>query len=81
MSIWSKSPKPLKLPPPPDHCHIRAWGEELVTPPKNCAQVLVPARHQPDGSRDSELVKAVYVHSSVVGMDADRAQATPVCLS
>src|SRR6516165_2259308 len=24
-SIWSKSPTPLRTPPPPDHCHIRAY--------------------------------------------------------
>ncbi len=32
-SIWSKSPNPLKVPPPPDHCHITALLSELVTPP------------------------------------------------
>ncbi len=31
-SIWSKSPNPLKVP-PPDHCHITALLSELVTPP------------------------------------------------
>ena len=44
-SIWSRSPLkppiPLVTPPPPDHCHIRAWLLDLVTPPKNCA-------HPPD---------------------------------
>jgi hypothetical protein len=24
-SIWSKSPTPLRTPPPPDHCHISAY--------------------------------------------------------
>ena len=48
-SIWSKSPYPLELPPPPDHCHISAYAEPLVCPPKNRAQLEVPDRHQPDG--------------------------------
>ena len=51
-SIWSKSPTPLELPPPPDHCHIRAYLEPLVCPPKNWAQVEVPLRHQPPGAAD-----------------------------
>ena len=61
---------PLVIPPPPDHCHIRASGSDLLTPPKNRAQVDVPVRHQPDGAGESLLVPGVYVHSSVCGMDA-----------
>jgi hypothetical protein len=41
-SIVSKSPTPLLTPPPPDHCHISAYGLELVWPPKNCAHVPAP---------------------------------------
>jgi len=48
-SIWSKSPIPLDSPPPLDHCHISACGLEVVTPPKNCAHVVVSFRHQPVG--------------------------------
>src|SRR5215475_1211158 len=29
-SIWSKSPTPLRVPPPPDHCHISAYLLALV---------------------------------------------------
>jgi hypothetical protein len=50
-SIWSKSPRALRTPPPPDHCHIRAWELELVTPPKNWAQPP-DFRHQPRGASD-----------------------------
>jgi hypothetical protein len=57
-SIWSKSPNPLKVPPPPDHCHITALLSELVTPPKNRAQVVVRRRHQPSGVGWSWLVSA-----------------------
>ncbi len=42
LSIWSKSPKPLRTPPPPDHCHMSACALELVCPPKNCAQSRRP---------------------------------------
>src|SRR5262249_7902736 len=57
-SIWSKSPTPLKVPPPPDHCHITALLSELVTPPKNCAQVVELRRHQPSGVCDRLLVSS-----------------------
>jgi hypothetical protein len=33
-SIWSKSPAPFLIPPPPDHCHMSAYLPELVWPPK-----------------------------------------------
>jgi hypothetical protein len=55
-SSWSKSPIPLVKPPPPDHCHITALPSLLVTPPKNCAQVLVPRRQKPVGRGDRWLV-------------------------
>ena len=64
-SIWSKSPTPLLTPPPPDHCHISACGLDLVTPPKNAAQVDVPLRHQPTGAAPKLVVSGSYVHSSV----------------
>ena len=51
-SIWSKSPTPLVTPPPPDHCHIRAYLLDEVSPPKNWAHVDVPCRHQPVGAAD-----------------------------
>ena len=58
-SIWSKSPTPLKLPPPPDHCHISAYLLPLVIPPKKRAQVpeALPVRHQPAGGCARLLVK------------------------
>ena len=37
-SIWSKSPCPLVKPPPPDHCHIRAYLLDDDCPPKNWAR-------------------------------------------
>jgi hypothetical protein len=37
-----KPPMPLVTPPPPDHCHISAYGLELVWPPKNCAHGPAP---------------------------------------
>ncbi len=48
-SIWSKSPTPLRLPPPPDHCHISAYLEPRVTPLKKRAQAdaALPVRHHP----------------------------------
>src|SRR5215469_4461599 len=55
-SIWSKSPYPLRLPPPPDHCHITAYLDALVWPPKNCAHTEVPRRHHPAGGRARLLV-------------------------
>src|SRR6202012_1004204 len=48
--IWSKSPMPLVRPPPPDHCHLRAWGLVRDTPPKNVAQLDEPLKHQPTGA-------------------------------
>jgi hypothetical protein len=59
LSIWSKSPRPLKLPPPPDHCHINAYLLPLLIPPKNRAQVAeaLPVRHQPAGGWARLLVK------------------------
>jgi len=55
----------LLTPPPPDHCQISACGLDLVTPPKNAAQVDVPFRHQPTGARPKFVVSGSYVHSSV----------------
>src|SRR5215475_11158336 len=74
LSIWSKSPYPLRPPPPPDHCHIRAYLDALVWPPKNLAQVEVPDRHQPYGWWVRLLVNASYVHSYVLGIS----EAVPV---
>lgn len=49
-SIWSRSPlkppMPFVAPPPPDHCHISAYGLALAWPPKNWAHPP-DFRHQP----------------------------------
>ncbi len=59
VSIWSKSPTPLVIPPPPDHCHITACTLDSVTPPKNRAQVEVFGTHQPIGGGEMRLVPSV----------------------
>ena len=59
VSIWSKSPMPLVIPPPPDHCHITACFEDRLTPPKNRAQVVVRRMHHLTGAGDSLLVPLV----------------------
>src|SRR5262249_52465217 len=59
LSIWSKSPRPLELPPPPAHCHMSAYLLARVIPPKKRAQVAeaLPVRHQPAGGWARLLVK------------------------
>jgi hypothetical protein len=39
---------------------MSAYGLDWVIPPKNCAQVDVPVRHHPAGTRERLLVKAAY---------------------